>query len=360
MRQRITLHLMLLRGFVPVVLMALGFFVSILQLIDLFDNLTSYIDRGVPFAQVFSVQMLYLPKSLHFALPMSLLFAVAFTLGTLYSRNELIAVFGSGVSLGSFVVPVVLSGLLLSAGSFLFEEHLVIDSLYRKRALEQELLNISASRSSSNVTRLGAAARQLYHADFYNDDTSTLSGVTFVERDETGRIDRIVSARTASWDGTHWEVQSARFFERADDAFVERFAGRETLVDFRLAPDAFRRSGRDIGEMRLAEAAAWIESQRASGLPYRQDLTKYHERFSFALTPFIVVLIATAFGGRFRKNILLMSLLVSLCVAVVYYVTQMVTGLLAYSGLISPILGAWAGVLLFIAIGVGLMRLSRT
>lgn len=351
---------MLLRSFVPVLLIALAFFVTILQLVDLFDDITTYIDRDIPFGEVFRVQLLYLPKSLHFALPMGLLFAAAFTLGTLYSRNELIAVFGAGVSLRGFVMPVMFAGLLLSAGSFFFEEHVVIETLARKNAAERELLNVSSSRSNSNVTRLGGGSRLLYHADFYNDETESLSGALFVERDNEGEVARIVSARSARWTGELWEAQSARVFEWQGEQLIERYSASEPMAVFALSPAAFRRTGRDIDEMRLEEARGWIEGQRSAGLPYRQDLTKYHERYSFALTPFIVVLIATAVGGRFRKNILLMSLLVSLSVSVVYYVTQMISGLLAYSGLVSPIFGAWSGVLLFVLIGLGLMRLSRT
>ncbi|HKJ85570.1 MAG TPA: LptF/LptG family permease [Spirochaetia bacterium] len=360
MRRRTMLHLMLIRGFVPVLLIALAFFVTILQLVDLFDDVTSYVDREIPFFEVFRVQVLYLPKSLHFALPMALLFAVSFTLGTLYSRNELIAVFGSGVSLQGFVAPLVAAGLLFSVGSFFFEEAVVIETLSRKLSLERELLNVSSSRSNSNVTRIGSGSRIVYQADFYNDETTTLSGVLLLERDEAGNVLTIVSARTARWNGESWDVQSARIFERGASGTVERFSSSETLAQFDLPPGAFRRIGRDIDQMQLAEAQTWIESLRSAGLPYREDLTKYHERFSFALTPFIVVLIATAIGGRFRKNILLMSLLVSLSVSVVYYVTQMISGLLAYSGRISPIFGAWSGVLVFVVIGIGLLRLSRT
>jgi lipopolysaccharide export system permease protein len=78
------------------------------------------------------------------------------------------------------------------------------------------------------------------------------------------------------------------------------------------------------------------------------------------MTPFIVVLISSALGGRFRRNILLMSLLISLVTAVVYYVTGMVSGILAGDGLIPPTIGAWSGVVLFSAIGVILFRTAKT
>ncbi|MFP4378458.1 MAG: LptF/LptG family permease, partial [Spirochaetales bacterium] len=101
---------MLIRSVLPVLIVALLFFVTILQLVDLFENITRYIDLAVPAADIVRVQVLFLPRSLHFSIPMALLFAVSFALGTLYSNNELIAVFGSGISLQRFVVPVLILG----------------------------------------------------------------------------------------------------------------------------------------------------------------------------------------------------------------------------------------------------------
>lgn len=357
---RTTLHGMLLRSFLPVFLVATVFFVTIIELVDIFQNITRYIDLDVPFAEVLRVQLLYLPKCLHFALPISLLFAVAFTLGSLYANNELIAVLGSGVSLRAFVMPLIIAGVVLSVGSFFFVEYAVIDTLRQKNELERRLLNVSQSSSNSNVTRLGAGARVVYHAEYYNDATESLSGVVIVERDELGEVISVISARSARWTEEGWEIQSGRFFFWQDGEFVERFASREVVPRLVLSPNAFKRRGKDIDELRLVDAQLWIQTQRDAGLPYREDLTKYHERFSFALTPFIVVFISSAIGGRFRKNILLMSLLVSLSISVVYYVIQMVAGLMAYSGYLSPILGAWAGFLVFFVLGVALFRLSRT
>ncbi|TVQ25866.1 MAG: YjgP/YjgQ family permease [Spirochaetaceae bacterium] len=354
------LHAMLIRGFFPVFVIATVFFVTILQLVDLFENITRYIDLEVSFAQIAVVQLLYLPRSVHFALPMSLLFAVSFTLGTLYSNNELIAVFGSGVSLRAFVAPLVAGGLLFSAGSFVFHERVVIDTFVEKTRLERELLNITTSASNTDVTRLGSAARRLYHAGYYNDATTTLSSVILIERDPDGALRRIVHARSARWDADVWTVQNARFFDVSDDGIVERSVGSQRMEGFDLPPSAFGRTSQSIDELRIADARAFVETQRMSGLPFRQDLTKLYSRYSFALTPFVVILIATAIGGRFKKNILLMSLLVSLCVSVVYYVAQMVSELLAYSGLISPLFGAWFGVGAFIVIGASLLQASRT
>lgn len=359
-----TLNWMVIRSLLPVFVIALLFFVTILQLVDLFENITRYIDLEVSLSEVARVQLLYLPRTLHFSLPMGLLFSVSFTLGTFYSNNELIAVFGSGISLTSFILPVIAFGLSLSIGSFFFEEHVVIESFSEKNIYQDQILNISRSQSDSNVTRLGAGSRLVYHAEYFNDANETLSGAVFVRRDEQGSVLQLIHAQSAQWDGTVWQARLARVFEWTGEGetagFEETFEEIFLLEGFDLPPQAFRRIGRDVEQMRLSDAQSHIEIQRTAGLPYRADLTQYYERFSFAFTPLIVVLIATAIGGRFRRNILLMSLLVSLSVSVVYYVVQFLTGLLARSGTVSPLLGAWAGVLLFIAIGLLLLRYSRT
>jgi lipopolysaccharide export system permease protein len=358
-----TLSSMLLRAVIPVLVVSLLFFVSILQLVDLFENISRYLDLEVDLVDILTVQYLYLPTTVHFALPTALLFSVAFTLGNFYSNNELIAVFGSGVSLQSFVAPVIILGFVASIGTFFFYEEVVIASVAQKNEFQDELLRVRVSESRSDVTALGSGARLVYHAEYYNDANQTLSGAIFVRRSNQGVLNQIVHAPTARWTGSEWEALDARVFERTetDDAFFEeQSVERLVLAEFTLPPTAFRRNTRDVDELRLGEARSYIDERRTAGLPFREELTQYYERFSFSLTPFVVVLIATAVGGRFRKNILLMSLLVSLSVSVVYYVAQLVSGLLAQSGLVSPVVGAWFGVMLFIAIGIAMLRTSRT
>ncbi|MFW6213808.1 MAG: LptF/LptG family permease [Spirochaetota bacterium] len=258
--------------------------------------------------------------------------------------------------------------MLASFGAFFLHEHVVIDSLAQKNTLQDELLRIIRSESRSNVTRIGASSRLLYHAQYFNDANETLSNAVFISRAANGQVERIIHAPSAQWSGVYWEARSARVFDRiADDpetgeseGFEERFVESLALEAFTLGPSAFRRTTREIDEMRLQDAWLYIEEQRSAGLPFRGELTDYYERFSFAFTPFVVVLIATAVGGRFRKNILLMSLLVSLSVSVVYYVAQFLSGLLAQSGIVSPLVGAWFGVALFVGVGVLLLRRSRT
>lgn len=354
---------MVLRSLAPIFLVSLALFAAIVELADLFSNIVNYLNQDVPLKEVLYVQLLYLPKCVSYALPIALLFSVSFTMGNLYSHNELISVFGAGVPLIRFVLPILIVGALFSVGSFFFQEDVVIGTLAQKTQLSQSLLNIRQSKSNTNVTVLADNADIIYYAEYYNDATTTLNNVTVVVRNTDGDLVQRIDADWATWSDTVWQFHHVRVFNRNPDTgdVTQELPDQYQDPRFDLSPDTFRRTTtRKIDEMRLPEARQWVASLRQAGLPYREALTSMDERYSFALTPLIVVLISAAIGGRFRKNVMLMSLLVSLVLSVIYYVIQMIAGLLAGVGAIIPSVGAWTGAVVYLLLGMYLFRTART
>ena len=71
------LRRMLFQQFLPIFSVALVFFVLLLQLIDVFSSIWRYFAHDVAVSQVAWIALLYVPKCISFALPVSFLFAVA-------------------------------------------------------------------------------------------------------------------------------------------------------------------------------------------------------------------------------------------------------------------------------------------
>ncbi len=354
------LHLMVLRSVVPVFLVSLVFFVLLLELVDLFANLWRYLNQDVPLRDVMMIQLYYMPKCLSFAFPVSILFSTSYCLGDFYARNELIAVFGAGIPLGRFILPFLGLGLVVSVFGFFFEENLVIRSYQKKNDLIREVLDQSLAFSNSNVTIIGADVKMVYHADYYNDTNKSLTGLVVVQRDDRGEFYRRIDAESAVWEDGRWKLGRVRVFRRHQDDILED--SYPELVDDALAapPSNFRKMTGNVEEMGRSEAREWITALRKAGLAYRGALAEYYKRYSFSLAPLVVALLSGAVGGRFRRNILLMSLLTSLVFSVVYYVMQMLMMLFAKLGYIAPLTGAWAAFIVFLGLGVFLMRNART
>ncbi|TVR93294.1 MAG: YjgP/YjgQ family permease [Spirochaetaceae bacterium] len=356
---------MLLGTFVPVFLVGLSFFVLIIQLIDIFAEIVRYMNLEVSLSVIAQAQLLFLPKAVSYSLPVAILFAVSFTLGNLYSNNELIAVYGAGIPLQRFVVPFLAAGILLSIAGFVFEEQVVVHSFRDRNRLDRELLNIGRDQGSPNVTVLAKEGQIVYNADYYTHESLSLHGVTVIEREPgAGFLTRIHASR-AEWRDNAWEFINAELYTMTEpgssDSRVERKRhDRLRLEHLNAEPELFGRLTRSLDEMQLGEARDWVSRLRAAGLPYRRVLTEYYSRISFAFTPFIVAMLAAAVGSRFRKNVLLLSLLVSLSLAVGYYVLGMVLSLMSAAGHIQPLVAAWLPLTLFAALGAVLFRLARS
>jgi lipopolysaccharide export system permease protein len=334
-------------------------FVLLLVLIDLFMNLARYLSYEVSPLDVFRVCVLYLPKSFSYALPVSLLFAAAYTLGELFARNELTSVFTSGIPFSRFSMALLVIGLAASIFAFFFDDILVIPTLRMKNELSRVLLRQQRSEFQSDIVVKAQGGQLIYAVDFFDSESQSMYGVSIIQQDENGGIVSLIRAQRGVWQGEYWEFTNPAIYEWADDGFM-RYRNFENNDEYREEPDTFRRNLVNVEELPFLDAGYLVRDLRAAGLPFTEALADYHHRLSFAAVSFVVIILSIPMGGRFRKNILLMSLLSSLLSAVVFYVIEMITMMMARLGYIPPLIGAWFPVLFFIALGVLLLRTAKT
>jgi lipopolysaccharide export system permease protein len=304
------------------------------------------------------VSYYYLPKSVSYALPISLLFASAYTLGDLYARNELTSIFSSGIPFWRFSLPLVIVGMLISVFSFFFQDILVIPTLKQKNDLSRTLLHHQHQANNSDIVIKAKNGRVIYSVDYYDVNAESLNGVSIIEKNENGDFAALIRAPRAVWTGEYWSFSNALIYER-EGGFLTVKSLPATDV-YREHPDIFKRNAVDAESLPAREAAYLIQDLRNAGLPFTGALAEYYHRFSFSAASFVVLVLSISMGGRFKKNILLMSLFSSLAAAVVFYVTEMVTMMMARTGYLPPIVGAWFPIVLFSVLGLYLLRGAKT
>jgi lipopolysaccharide export system permease protein len=279
----------------------------------------------------------------------------------MYIKNELISVFSSGISLRYFILPVAVLGLGLSFGSFFFDDVVVIKTMQTKVAINNQLLKRGTSQNNADFTITNAAHDAIYRVRNYDAKTKTLYGLTLV-RQKDGRFAEKVEADRAVWAKDHWTLfQVNRYFYEADGKTVR--AETEASLEPAWAkepPDSFERENRSVDELNVRELGRLLSKLEATGQTGYDKQTDFYKRFAFPWVNLIVILISCAIGGVFKKNILIMSFISSLFLAVIYYVFQMVTVLLAKLGYIPPLIGAWLPTVTFLAVSIFILRYSKT
>jgi len=348
----------LVRQFFPIFFVAVSMFVFLLLLIDLFSNLVRYLNNEVSLLTILKISLYFIPKSVSYAMPISLLFAAAYTLGDLYAKNELTTVFSSGIPFWRFTIPLLVIGVAASIFSFFLDDMLVIPTLKVKNDLSRRALRQHVTESNSDIVIKAKNGRLIYSVDFYDHEKLILNGVNIVETDEGGEFVSQIRAPSAVWADTCWEFRNAVFYEYKDGTLRVRPLPSNT--SYNEPPDMFRRKAVNVEELPAKEAGLLVDDLRSAGLPYFHAQANYYHRYSFAAASFIVMILSISMGGRFRKNILLMSLFTSLSVAVVYYIMEMLSMTMAGLNYIHPVIGAWFPVFSFVIIGVLLLLSART
>jgi lipopolysaccharide export system permease protein len=308
---------------------------------ELFSLLWKFLARDASFWSVLTWVGLGASKHITEALPVAFLFAVVFILSDLHANRELESIFSAGISLQRFLLPLILFSLVLCATEFVMTEYAAIPSLRQRNALQAAILKESNQKTSipGLITEQG---RFVYTFRYWDSKNLKLYDISVLERDSHSDIKRKISAPQATWDNGVWRFENAETYEKEGNSW--KYSHRPVLKDSLLnePPKSFERPTMDVRMLNSAELNEHIAFLAHSGLPTADAEVERQRRFSFSLTPLIVIGLAGAFVGRFKKSIFLLSLLFSLSSATLYYVAQMLASLAAKSGAIQPGLAMWS------------------
>jgi len=226
----------------------------------------------------------------------------------------------------------------------------VINSLkyfYEKTQLSKKLLQEEESLDTQDLVILSELGRIVYTADYFNAENQTLANAYIIIRDEDGNLSLVIKSSHMVWNEDRWTTDNAEAYRFDEKNIVSCLNNIPDNIILSEPPANFQKNLSSVDEMRISEAKEFIAALKKNGLPYYEALSKYHRRFSFPFTIFIVLFFSISLGGKFKKNILLMSILFSLGIATLFYVTEMVTMLSAKWEYISPLAGAWTPIFIF-------------
>ncbi len=331
----------------------------IMSLAELFSILWRFLAHNAPFLRILAWIGLGAPKHIAESLPVAFLFAIVFILSDWHANRELEAVFSAGISLQRLLLPVVAFSLFLCVFELVLTEYMSIPFLRARDTLQASSLQDSTTKNSipGLIVEKG---KYIYTFRYYDMKNQRLYNPSIIERNAQGDLVRRISAQNAHWDHGIWRFMDASIY--TNEGALWKFVKTAEFTDPQLneSPSSFERPTMDVRLLSIQELSAQIQFLNSSGLPSTDAEVERQRRFSFSLTPLIVIGLAGAFIGRFKKSIFLLSMLSSLSSATFYYVAQMVASLAAKSRILSPTLAIWSVMCCFALISVVSYLSART
>lgn len=347
-----TLTLYLAKMFATRIAAVLVMLVLVLMMMDLLSESGRILAaKGNGQAELLSYAGMRVPQLIARFLPYSVLLATLITLVGLNQNSEVIAMKAAGLSAHQVLAPLVLTAVVVSAGSFAFNERFVTRATATLKAWQ--------ANDYAAVPRDSGVRANVYVTDgpdilaattvVGNGATMQMRGVTFYDRSPDGMIVAKTTAPTASYAAPGWRLTDARRFEvqgangtAVPNVVLARGVTPQQIELAKVDPDTksfltltesidrYDQAGRNADELRTA----WWH--------------KLSGPLSAALMP---ILGSIAAFGLARSGQLFVRALIGMALGFAYFVVDNAALAMGGFGGYPPLLAAFAPFLLFLLIG---------
>jgi lipopolysaccharide export system permease protein len=347
----------LLRSFLRVFVISVVAFVVIYITVNIFEEIDNFIDHDAKIQHIARYYVYSLPFVLTYVVPVSLLLGTVFSMGVLARRNELTALLASGVSLARVALPIFITSLLIAVFSIYFNDHIVS----RANRLKQDVMRHDIEgreRPSADVKtdfRYLGERGFVYLANTYDNVEKVLYDVVVQEFKDDALVRRI-DAKTATWMNSRWLFAGGYVRTFSSDGEYGAAFDTMTIKEMKETPEDFAEEEVDEENMNLVELRRFIGKVKRSGGGIEKYMVDLYFKFSFPFAGSIFVLIGVALASGKRKPSIATGFGLTLVVSFMYYAVLRVGQTLGHNGVLPPLLAAQAGNILFLLIGLLMLR----
>ena len=347
----------LLKSFLRVFLFAVVAFVIIYVTVNVFEEIDNFIDHDAKLFDIVQYYFYSIPFVLTYVIPVSLLLGTVFSMGILARRNELTALLASGVSLTRVARPIFVTSLVIACFSIYFNDHVVSRANVRKDDVMHYDIEGRAREHPDikNDFRYLGEHGFVYLASTYDSVSKTLYDVV-VQQFKNDTVVRRIDARTAVWRGDHWLFTGG--YVRTFKSGAEHVAAFDTISvrEITEKPSDFAADEIDEENMNFLELRHFIHKVQRSGGSVEKYMVDLYFKFSFPFAGAIFVLIGVALASGKRKPSIATGFGLTLVVSFLYYAVLRVGQTLGHNGVLPPLLAAQAGNIVFLVIGLLMLK----
>jgi LPS export ABC transporter permease LptF/LPS export ABC transporter permease LptG len=331
----------------------------IINILELIDNI---IENKIPFIYVLKYDYYMTPEFIGIILPISILTAVLLTFSLMSKNNEVIAAQVSGISLLRLALPAVFLGLFISLGTYYIQEN-ILPEANKKSGQILDVIHKRKSFADTEFARNWLLGRenQIYFYNFYEKGKMRFINFNILYMTRDFSMVRRISARTARWQGES-ELLLADGFERNFEgnypknyvAFVERKLKINENRRF------FSQNVKFSATMNSKELKRYIEFLKKSNSdPLRYQAQLYYN-YAFPLSSLVMVFIAIPFSFLMGNRGALFGIGIAVGISMLYWGTLGIFSSMGAMAVLSPLLSAFAPLVLFSAISFILFLYIKT
>lgn len=339
----------LTREFLLYFLIALSTFTSLFLLVDILQR---SMKEGLSGA-LLQYTLLQSPFVISQMVPMACLMASMFALTALAKNSELIAMYATGISTERLTVVLVIVASFLGVGNFFLGDLIVPPTLKKAKYVYHVDVKKQGSFQIFKTSRIWyRSPNAIYNIDYFNPENQSASGVHIYLFDHAFKLIEQISAKTATFDGTHWSLHEGKSTTLIDDfpithSFLEKKAEyiTEKPVDLKELSN--------LETLSFKELKDYIARNKLAGFDTLRHEVNLHSKISYAVACLIMTVLGIPFSTKSpRAGALASSLGIGLAIAFSYWMFLNMGLSLGYKGTFPPVVSAWIANLCFAGLAI--------
>lgn len=326
--------------------------VGIFTIADFVEKIDNFVDAGAGVKLMLVYYGYSLPYFIDMALPMSMLLATVFSLGTLNKNYEIAAMRASGVSMLRIARPLLLLGIFFTIFQFVFQNLVVMPFNHQQKEITRNILKPKKSpRLMKEVVRQDVNGNIIvikqYH--IHNNIGKDVSILAYQDSGITERWDYTAIEWNDSL-GTWLRASGLNRRFDAEGRLLFSEMGLSDEIPLTITPTDIRKEQIRPNEMNIFQLADFIEKKKLLGLNPHRWVTDYHFKLAFIMTGFIVIFLGISFALQGTRENLAVGVGKSVVALFIYYILLIGGQKIGYNSSIHPAFAVWFGdAVLFIA-----------
>ena len=353
----------MVKGFLSPFIWCLFIFTIMAIIIDIFSFIENIVKYKIPGSSLAAFYVYYSPTIILQVTPMAVLLSAIFMLSNLNKNNEITAMKSSGISLWRIMSPLIILGIIISISSFIISDRIVpisskVSNMIRREELEKDKRRSSPQQVVENVAVYGAGNRIVF-ARRYDTDKKILTDIIIHEHDKSQNLISKITAQSGVWTGDSWKFFKVIMWriDNSGKILSEPAFYDEQIIPIKERPRDFAYNEWHSEYMSYRELKNYIKNFRGTGTKLtRSLLVDLYQKASFSLISLIIILIGAPFALITTRGGVMIGVGMSIAIGLLYYASIAISIAFGKAGILSPIMSAWLGNIVFAAFGIYLMN----
>jgi len=340
--------------------------VALYMVVDLADKIDEISKHTASLGVFLAYYWNVVPQVILDTAPLAVLIAVLVVLVVLERSNELTSLKAAGISVYRVAVPIVVVAALVAGGLFVLEESVAPGANRKARRYLDVIKGRETSRRYAAADRqwvFSRDGRQLYNFLRYDAERRELVRLTVYRFGPAGDLVSVVYADRVRYADGSW-IASAGWVRRMLPDGTDEFHRIRSPVEIGIleSPRYFAQERRSPGELTLMQLRRYIETLRESGYRPTQLMVRWHQKITYPLSAFVMVLLGLPFGlartGRRASPMVGVALGIGLGIG--YFLLVAILGKMGEADVLPPAMGAWTPPLLAVLFAVNRLTTVRS